>query len=252
MVACPGTLVECQPPVRRPLAFLCLTAASLAHAAVASADNGGFAPVDPISPNGERITDAFYLVAAFAVFVFLVVTIPLVIFIVRYRNRGRPRAVEGPQVRGNTSLELAWTAAPVVILTVIAGFVFYKLPGIVDVTTARGATELEVQVEGRQFYWQYTYPNGVIAIDRLRVPVGRVVNLKITAPESDVVHSFWIPAIGGKLDAIPGEVNELEFKADSEGSFEGQCAEFCGIQHAAMTATLEALPAREFDRWLSG
>jgi cytochrome c oxidase subunit 2 len=238
---------------RKPLAvtLACLLGV-LGSASLAHAGKGGFAPVDPISPNAERTEDAYYLIAAFAIFVFLLVTVPLVVFIVRFRSRGRARTVEGPQIRGNTSLELAWTAVPVVILTIVAGFIFYKLPGITELSSAEGASELEIEVEGVQFYWQYTYPNGVIAIDRLRVPVDRVVDLEITAPEWDVVHSFWIPAIGGKFDAIPGETTELEFKAEREGMYPGQCAEFCGLQHGVMTAELEVLPAAEFDSWLQG
>jgi cytochrome c oxidase subunit II len=227
--------------------FCCLLGA-LVSVAGAAGGNGGFAPVDPVSPNGERIEDAYYVIAAFAILVFLLVTVPLTIFVVRFRSRGRARTVEGPQIRGNTSLELAWTAVPVVILAIVAGFVFYKLPGITE--PAEGAAEFEIGVEGRQFYWQYTYPNGVIAIDRLRVPVDRVVKLEITAPEHDVVHSFWIPAIGGKFDAIPGETTELEFVAEREGVYPGQCTEFCGLQHGVMTAELEVIPAAEFDSWL--
>jgi cytochrome c oxidase subunit 2 len=216
----------------------------------AAAGNGGFAPVEPVSPNAERTEDAYYLISAFAIFVFLVVMVPLVIFLVRFRSRGRLRTVEGPQIRGNTSLELAWTVAPILILVVIAGFVFYKLPGITSLTSAEGATELEIRVEGHQFYWQYEYPNDVIAIDNLRVPEDRVVHLEITAPEGDVNHSFWIPAVGGKFDAIPGETTEYEFRAQRTGTFPGQCAEFCGLQHGVMTASLEVVPAAEFDSWL--
>jgi cytochrome c oxidase subunit 2 len=238
---------------RRSLVVLlgCLLGA-LSAIPIAAAGNGGFAPVEPVSANAERTEDAYYLIAAFAILVFLLVMVPLAVFIVRFRSRGRGRTVEGPQIRGNTSLELAWTVAPVLILIVIAGFVFYKLPGITSLTSAEGATELDIQVEGRQFYWQYTYPNGVIAIDRLRAPVGRVVHLEITAPEGDVNHSFWIPAVGGKFDAIPGETTEFEFKADKAGTYPGQCAEFCGLQHGVMTAELEVVPAAEFDSWLEG
>jgi cytochrome c oxidase subunit 2 len=232
--------------------LLCCLLGALLLISGAAAGNGGFGPVDPVSPNAERTEDAYYLIAAFAIFVFLVVMVPLAIFVVRFRSRGRARTVEGPQIRGNTSLELAWTAAPVVILTLIAGFVFYKLPGITSLSSAAGATELEVKVVGHQFYWQYEYPNGVIAIDRLRAPVGRVVHLEITAPDDDVNHSFWIPAVGGKFDAIPGETTEFEFRADKEGVYPGQCAEFCGLQHAAMSAELEVLPAGAFDTWLAG
>lgn len=236
---------------RRSLAvWSCCLLGALVLVSGAAAGNGGFAPVEPVSPNAERTEDAYYLISAFAILVFLVVMVPLAIFIVRFRSRGRARTVEGPQIRGNTSLELAWTVAPILILVVIAGFVFYKLPGITSLTSAAGATELEIQVEGRQFYWQYTYPNGVIAIDRMRAPAGRVVHLEITAHESDVNHSFWIPAVGGKFDAIPGETTEFEFRAERTGTYPGQCAEFCGLQHGVMTAALEILPAAEFDSWL--
>jgi cytochrome c oxidase subunit II len=238
-------------PVRRsPAVLLTFTGILLSLSSVASAGNGGFAPVDPVSPNAERTEDAYYLISAFAILVFLVVTVPLAIFIVRYRSGGRARTVEGPQIRGNTRLELAWTLAPIAILIAIAGYVFYKLPGITELTSAEGATELDVKVIGHQFYWEYEYPNGVIAIDRLRAPVDRVVRLEITAPDGDVIHSFWIPAVGGKFDAIPGRTTELEFKAEKAGTYPGQCAEFCGVLHGAMTASLEVLPAAEFDRWL--
>jgi cytochrome c oxidase subunit II len=238
---------------RRSLAVsTCSLLGALLLVSGAAAGNGGFAPVEPVSPNAERTEDAYYLIAGFAIFVFLVVMVPLAIFLVRFRSRGRPRTAEGPQIRGNTSLELAWTVAPILILVVIAGFVFYKLPGITSLTSAEGATELEIKVEGRQFYWQYEYPNGVIAIDNLRAPADRVVHLEITAPEGDVNHSFWIPAVGGKFDAIPGETTDFEFKAERPGTYPGQCAEFCGLQHGVMTASLEVLPAAEFDSWLEG
>jgi heme/copper-type cytochrome/quinol oxidase subunit 2 len=139
----------------------------------------------------------------------------------------------------------------VVILFFIAAFVFAKLPGIQDVPTASAGSEnLVVEVTGTQFSWEYRYPNGVVAIDRLRAPAGRTVELHVTAPEWDVIHSWWIPALGGKIDAIPGTVNETWFRAERTGVFPGQCAELCGIYHAKMTAAVEVLPAAEFDAWL--
>jgi cytochrome c oxidase subunit 2 len=175
-----------------------------------------------------------------------------VLFIVRYRSGGRDRTVEGPQVRGNRNLEIGWTVGAVLILVVIAGFVFYKLPGIRNLDEAGAAGELRVQVEGRQFYWLYRYPNGAVAIDRLRAPAGRVVRTDITAPDGDVNHSFWAPSLGGKFDAIPGVTTNLEFMASEPGVYLGQCAEFCGIQHAAMKLEVEVLPADEFERWVEG
>ena len=109
--------------------------------------------------------------------------------------------MDGAQVHGNTNLELAWTVAPVLILVAIGSFIFYKLPGIEDVPAA---DRVEVAVEGHQYYWNFIYPNGVIAVDRLRAPVGQTTRLEVTAPDYDVIHSWWIPALGGKFDAIPG------------------------------------------------
>jgi cytochrome c oxidase subunit 2 len=237
---------------RKPFAALVLAATALAAAAPALAGNGGIAPVEADSPNAGRIGDTYWLIVIFTGFIFVLVEGALLVFVVRYRRRGRPREEEGPQIRGNTNLEIAWTVAPVLILAAIGSFVFYKLPGIQDPPSAAAAgnERLEIEVEGRQFYWNYTYPNGVIAVDRLRVPVNTVVELDLTTPAHDVVHSWWVPDLGGKMDTIPGQTNEHWFEIDEPGLYRGQCAEFCGLQHAAMLTAVEALPQAEFDGWL--
>jgi len=235
--------------VRRSLAVAVLCA--LALPALALAGNGGFAPVHAESPNAERINDSYFWVAIFTGAIFLVVEVSLLLFVVRYRRRRRPRTEDGAQVHGNTNLELAWTIAPVLILLAIGTFVFYKLPGIQDVPTASAqGGRLDVQVRGYRFYWNYQYPNGVIAVDRMRAPAGQNVRVEITAPDFDVIHSWWIPSLGGKFDAIPGVTNETWFNAREPGIYRGQCAEFCGIQHAVMRAEVEAMPREEFESWL--
>jgi len=237
--------------LRKPLAALVLAAAALAVAAPALAGNGGFAPVPPESPNAQGITTTYWVIVVFTGAIFVLVEGALIYFIVKYRRRGRPIDAEGPQIRGHNRLELAWTVAPVVILAIIGTVVFYELPGIQDVPSASAAgPRLEIKVEGRQFYWNFRYPNGVISVDRLRVPVNRVVRLEVTAPTYDVIHSWWVPALGGKIDAIPGKVNETWFQVDRPGIYRGQCAELCGIQHAAMLNSVEVLPQDEYDRWL--
>jgi cytochrome c oxidase subunit 2 len=226
--------------------------ALLADASGALAGNGGFAPVPPESPNAEGISQSWWFVTFFVLAIFLLVEVLLVVFVVRYRRRNRPRDADGAQVHGANRLELAWTIAPVVILFAIAAFVFAKLPGIQDVPAATGDEEnLVVEVTGTQFTWEFRYPNGVVAIDRLRAPEGRTVELEVTAPDWDVVHSWWIPALGGKIDAIPGKVNTVSFRAERTGLFEGQCAEFCGLQHAHMFNSIQVVPAAEFDAWLT-
>lgn len=235
--------------MRRSFALAVLCGLTLSGAALAG--NGGIAPVEPASPNADRINDSYLWVSIFTGAIFLVVQGSLIWFMIRYRRRRRARSEDGAQVHGNTSLELAWTVAPVLILVAIGSFIFYKLPGIQDVPSASAeGGRVDVEVKGYRYYWNYTYPNGVIAVDTLRAPVGQTMKLNVSAPDFDVIHSWWIPALGGKFDAIPGQVNETWFSAEAPGVYRGQCAEFCGIQHAEMKAEVEALPREEFEQWL--
>jgi cytochrome c oxidase subunit 2 len=241
-------------PVRRKLLFACLSLLALAFVLTGSAmaGNGGIAPPAE-TPQAEGIRDLYWAVLGISAVIFVIVELALIVFIVQYRNRGRPRTDEGPQIRGHTRLELIWTVIPVVILVAIMSFVFYKLPGIQDIPDANAAGEkLTVQVEGRQFYWRFTYPNGAVSVNELRLPTGRPVELVVTAPANDVIHSWWIPALAGKMDAIPGKVNHLKFVAPSSpGVYQGQCAEFCGLQHALMLAQARIVTEGEFDAWIS-
>jgi cytochrome c oxidase subunit 2 len=234
--------------VRRKLPSLVLAVlVVLATAGVAAAGNGGFAPVEPASPNATHITHAYYLILGLTAGIFVLVESVLVVFVVKYRSRGRPRAVEGAQVHGHTRLELIWTAFPVVILAIIAAFVFYELPNI-DSTPA-AADPVHITVEGHQYYWQFDYPNGARSINDLTVPAGRVVELRVVSP--DVIHSWWIPELGGKVQAIPGHPNHIWFKADEQGVYVGQCAELCGLYHAAMRARVIVTSDAQYARFLA-
>jgi cytochrome c oxidase subunit II len=224
---------------------------ALAAPGFAHADNGGFTPQTPESTGAEGIKHAFWLIVGLTGGIFVLVTGSLLLFIVRFRARGRPRELEGPQIRGNTRLEVGWTLLPVLIVTAIAAFVFYKLPVIDNPKPANAASRpVNVTIKGYRFYWQFLYPNGAIGIDTLRLPVGRVVDLAITTVPSEVIHSWWIPKLGEKRDAIPGRVNHLKLKIVRPGTFVGQCAEFCGLQHSAMLGKVIAMPASEYDRWV--
>jgi cytochrome c oxidase subunit 2 len=235
--------------VRRKLpSFVLALLVALATAGLAAAANGGFTPVTPHSPNAARINDAYYVILGFTAVIFLIVEGLLVVFIVKYRSRGRSRAVEGAQVHGHTRLELIWTVLPVVILAVIAAFVFYELPGI-DREPAAATNPINITVEGHQFYWQFDYPNGARSIGTLVVPAGAVVDLKVRS--FDVIHSWWIPALGGKIQAIPGRTNHTWFRANEVGTFTGQCAELCGVYHASMLATVAARPAGVYRAYIT-
>jgi cytochrome c oxidase subunit II len=233
--------------VRRKLPSVVLAVlVALATAGVAAAANGGFTPVEPASPNAHHIQHAYYLILGFTAAIFVLVESLLVIFVVRYRSRGRARAVEGAQVHGHTRLELIWTAFPVVILAIIAAFVFYELPNIDSAPAA--ADPIHITVEGHQYYWQFDYPNHARSIGTLHVPAGAVVDLKVLSP--DVIHSWWIPALGGKIQAIPGRTNHTWFQAQP-GSYSGQCAQLCGVYHASMRATVLAGSQRAYRHYLA-
>jgi cytochrome c oxidase subunit II len=237
--------------VRRKLPSVVLAVlVALATAGVAAAANGGFTPVQPESPNASHTQTAYYVVLAFTSAIFVVVEGALVAFIVKYRRRGRSRELEGAQIHGHTRLELIWTVIPVVILCVIGVVVFLELPKISD---APASTDpIHITVEGHQYYWQFDYvdsPNHARSIGTMHVPVGQVVDLKVVSP--DVIHSWWVPALGGKIQAIPGRINHFWFKANRAGSYEGQCAELCGVLHASMTATVVAEPRRFYHTYVT-
>jgi cytochrome c oxidase subunit 2 len=239
------------PPVRRKTLVLVLAlGAALAFVAVAYAGNGGFAPETPHSPNASRINDSYKWIAIFTGAIFVLVESALIWFIIRYRRRGRPRTAEGPQIHAHTRLELIWTVIPVLILAAILGFVFYELPGIQDVPAARAqGGPLRIRVDAHQFYWQFTYPNNAISIDELHVPAHRVVQVDIYS--QDVDHSWWIPELGGKFDAIPGQHTQTWFKADEVGTYRGRCGEFCGVFHAEMAARVRVERPSDYASWLS-
>jgi cytochrome c oxidase subunit II len=237
-------------PVRRKTLVLVLAlGAALAFATLAYAGNGGFAPETPHSPNAQRINDSYKWIAIFAAAIFVVVEGSLLWFVFRYRRRNRPRTAEGPQIHAHTRLELIWTVIPILILVAIASFLFYKLPGIKDVPSAQAeGGPLRIKVDAHQFYWQFTYPNGNVSIDELHAPVNRVVRVDIES--HDVDHSWWIPELGGKFDAIPGQRTHTWFKADRTGTYKGRCGEFCGVFHAEMAARVVIEAKDDYDAWV--
>jgi cytochrome c oxidase subunit 2 len=230
---------------RTAFATLVTSLVALTTAAMAYAGNGGFLPGEAHSPGAHRIQDAFIVVSFFTGVIFIAVEGALILFIFKYRRGKRARTAEGPQVHGATRLEVIWTVVPVVFLAAIGSFVFYKLPGIEDPPKASAASSSTVKIDGHQFYWQFTYPNGAISIDRMRAPADQVVNEEISAPLQDVIHSWWVPDLGGKFDAIPGRVNKTWFRAPV-GQYRAQCYELCGVQHAAMTARVDVMPRAEY------
>jgi cytochrome c oxidase subunit II len=222
---------------------------ALVFAGAAAAD-AGLAPVTPESPNAQAIRQTYFVILAVTGVIFVLVEGALILFIVKFRGRGRARGQDGAQIHGATKLETASTVIPVLILAGIAAFVFVKLPTIKDVPDAKAANgALQIQVEGHQYYWQFKYPQGQVAFQRMVVPLGRVVELTVVSP--DVIHSWWVPALGGKIDAIPGRTNHTWFKPQTLGSYEARCAELCGLEHAHMIGWVDVVTPAAYAKFLA-
>ena len=231
------------------LALPAVLSVALASAATAAADNG-LTPVTPVSPNATAIKQTYWVILIITGVIFVLVEGALVLFIVRFRSRGRRRSQDGAQIHGSTKLETASTIVPVLILAGIAAYVFVKLPTIKDVPPANAAGgALQITVEGHQYYWKFDYPGGQSAVETMVVPLDRVVELKVVSP--DVIHSWWVPSLGGKIDAIPGRTNHTWFKAEKLGVYEARCAELCGLEHAHMTGYVRVVRPSEYESFLA-
>ncbi len=203
-------------------------------------------PQTTLLPRGDfaRLVDDLFRTTVFwAVIVFVLVEGALVYAIIKFR--GRPDDPEPRQTHGSTLLEVSWTIIPALILAVIA------VPTVKTIfKTSDYATGDVVQIEviGHQWWWEFRYAGlGIVTANEMRVPVGKTVNLRMTTV--DVLHSFWVPQFAGKRDVFPGRHNPLWFKAEVTGSFSGQCAEFCGIQHARMGFLVISQTPEEFQAW---
>ena len=217
---------------------------------------------DPASPPAEAVRSLSILVFAITGFIFVVVEGILLYCIVRFRRTAGTASTEPPQVYGSQPIEIAWTAAPGLIVFVLV-LVTTRTLWDVDKTPPvprSGDNALFVTVVGRQWWWEYRYehyngrPLAFNTANELHIPAGeegvdRPVHL--TLKSADVCHSFWVPRLAGKMDLIPGRTNHLWFQTDQAGLFVGQCAEYCGTQHANMLLRVSVDSPAEFDQWLA-
>jgi cytochrome c oxidase subunit 2 len=218
------------------------------------------------SPNADSIHTLYVLVFVLALVVFIGVEGALVYSFFRFRARkGRTAA----QIHGNTRLEIGWTIAAGLIVVALTVVAFVELPGIQDpvksgpqvsLAGAQVASlnpphvpagrQLNIDVNGQQYVWRFTYPDGTYSYTEMVVPANQTVVLRITG--QDVAHSWWIPKLGGKFDAIPGYNNYTWFKASKVGAvYRGQCAELCGRNHANMLADVRVVSPSAFRAWLA-
>jgi cytochrome c oxidase subunit II len=266
---------------RRIQALAAVSAAVIVPLALApSAFAGIFLPESDGSPNADGIRTLYILIAILGLIIFIGVEGLLIYSMVRFKAR---KGATAAQIHGNTQLEIGWTVGAAVILIFITAFTFIKLDGIKNPAPSqinaqgqpvaslgspdsnlyaatnqppppKGSASMNIRVDGQQYVWRFRYPGAqnVFSYHDMVVPVGMTITLDVTA--DDVAHSWWIPALGGKADAIPGYVNRTWFRipvnslkpGEHRVVLNGQCAELCGRNHANMTGRVIGL---RFDDW---
>jgi cytochrome c oxidase subunit 2 len=196
-----------------------------------------------VRPPADAIGTLALIVGVIAAFIFVGVEAALVYAIWRYRAS---RAVGEPATfERNRRLEMAWTAAPALILGVV--FVL-TLGTMAEINGAGVAPAMRIAATGHQWWWEFGY-GGTKTANELHIPVDTAIELDLVSV--DVIHSFWVPELGPKMDLLPGTPNHLRVFARRTGSFDGQCAEFCGVEHAWMRIRVIVQSQSEFDSWLA-
>jgi cytochrome c oxidase subunit 2 len=232
---------------------------------------------DPVSPPGESIRSLSVLVLAITGFIFIVVEGILIYAIIRFRRpaatgtlapfssetagQSQRSQAEPPQVYGSKPIEIAWTAAPaliVFVLVLVTARTLWEV-NVPPPPPRPGDNTLFVTVIGRQWWWEYAYDYyngrelGFTTANELHMPTsetGVPRRVFLTLKSADVCHSFWVPRLGGKTDCIPGRTNSMWFQTDQPGLYVGQCAEYCGTQHANMLLRVVVDSPSDFETWL--
>jgi cytochrome c oxidase subunit 2 len=214
----------------------------------------------PVSPPAKSISHLFLLVVAITGFIFVVVEGVLIYSLIRFRRKPGDDKNEPPQVYGSMPIEIAWTAGPALIVFLLI-LVLLRTVLEIRVDQSRpppGSQPLYVTVVGHQWWWEYRYETydgkelGFVTANELHMPASddetpRPVYLTLLS--ADVVHSYWIPRLAGKIDLIPGRTNHLWFQTNKTGLYLGQCADFCGTQHAHMLLRAVVETPEEFAKW---
>jgi cytochrome c oxidase subunit 2 len=234
-----------------------LFALSAAAFLLSSCDGlGGISPIfpTPVSPNGQGIYNLYVGISIPAIVIFIGVEVALLWVVLRYRRSRQPAGYVPPQIHGHTGLEVAWTLAPLVVVLAIAGYSFVELQKDFQPISNQ---QMLVVVSGHQFGWNYDYGNGVVIhqegtlagdVPPFVVPVNTLVKLQFQG--TDVIHSWWVPAISGKTDAVPGYDNFSWLKINQVGSWRGECAELCGVGHGTMQIIVQAMSQSDYDQWM--
>lgn len=231
--------------VRRALAIPAGLAALLLVSACSDASQNPQTAFNPQSDYAVLGLDLFSGIIVAGVVVGVLVEIALVLVAVRYRRRSGDRLP--PQIHGSTVVEVVWTVGPVIIVGAILAA---TLPVIFKTQAPAPSGSMNINVTGHQFWWEFDYPDANVATaNELHLPVGQTVNLVLQS--EDVIHSFWVPALGGKRDAFPGHTNFIWLTATAVGNWPGQCYQLCGYSHGNMREWAIVQSPAEFQSWLT-
>jgi cytochrome c oxidase subunit 2 len=196
----------------------------------------------PVTPQGGAVIDLFTLELILATLVSGAVAVA--VFYAIFRFRDRPGAADPSQIHGNTKLEVAWTAAPVLLLV----FLYVLTIRTMSTVEAEAPSALKVRVIAHQWWWEYQYPDlGVVTANELHLPVGQPIRLELES--ADVVHNFWVPQFGWKKDNTPNRTTPMNVVVEQPGVYDGACTEFCGPQHAWMRIRVVASTPDQFQAW---
>jgi cytochrome c oxidase subunit 2 len=206
----------------------------------------------PVSTPAVKEADLAKMVLVLSAVVFVVVAGLVAYSVVRFRAGQGEQGTEPPQVYGSAQVEAAWTVIPVIIVIVLVlatGRVIHEVQAAPEPPNA-----VRVTVVGRQWWWEIRYPElGVVTANELHVPVSDSAKRQptyLTLESADVAHSFWVPRVAGKTDLIPNKTNRMWVEPHQPGTYLGQCAEYCGTQHAHMLLRIVAEPPEQFARWV--
>ncbi len=224
--------------------------------ALSACDVGGLHPIfpNPVSPNGQDIYNTYIGISIPAIVIFLGVELALLWVVIRYRRSRQPADYVPPQLHGHTGIEVVWTIIPLLVVLAIAGYSFQEL--VKDFQPITGE-QMTVIVSGHQFGWTYDYGNGVVVhqegtlagdVTPFVVPINTLVKLQFRG--TDVIHSWWVPAISGKTDAVPGYDNFSWLNINQVGTWRGECAELCGAGHSTMQIIVQAMTQTDFNNWM--
>jgi len=224
------------------LVFLAIALIAIGILVATTIDVSAILPI-PASKGAIHIDRLFRTMLGIATVVFLLVEGGLIYAVFRFRRK-RGETGEGASFHGNTLLEIIWTLIPAIIVVVISIYSYQVLAEI----ERPGVKPLVIEVIGKQFAWEFRYPEEEVTTTSLHLPIDREINLQITS--EDVIHSFWVPEFRIKRDATPGEISELILRPTEPGAYRILCAELCGPGHAAMIAEVVIESKDEFDTWI--